>query len=314
MATGNGILRKLSGKVGDIVYRVNRGVQVASAYNPQVANPRTEAQMFQRTKWLNLLGVYRAFAPYLRDAFENKREGQSDYNRFMSINLQSEPVYLTRGQFDMGGSVLAPYQISQGSLVPVVVTENVTDIAVGTISTATVTVGALSTEIVRRNPNYRFGDAVAFFVAAQALMNGTPVVQVHALKMTLDPADTSTVASLGNSDIGLDVMDGMLEVTTLAVVYGVAVIHTRRSDRLLVSTSRITVVGSVDTILTLPDFSQAAGSLGYVGNSIYLSPDNISLDYDSGGGGGSDDDDDTPSGGGGSNGGGGSGGEDSNPL
>ncbi len=145
-------------------------------------------------------------------------------------------------------------------------------------------------------------------------MNGTPVVQVHTLKLTLDPADTSIVASLGNSYIGLDVMDGMLEVTTLAVVYGVAVIHTRRSDRLLVSTSRITVVGSVDTILTLPDFSQAAGSLGYVGNSIYLSPDNISLDYDSGGDGGSDDDDDTPSGGGGSNGGGGSGGEDSNPL
>ena len=45
MATGSGIIRKLRGKVGDLVYRVRDGEQVVSAYNPQVKNPRTTAQM-----------------------------------------------------------------------------------------------------------------------------------------------------------------------------------------------------------------------------------------------------------------------------
>lgn len=85
----------------------------------------------------------------------------------------------------------------------------------------------------------------------------------------------------------------------------IGVVHTRRTDRLLVSTSRLTVVGSPDTILTLPDFTEAAGSLGYVGNTIFLAPDNIGLTYDDGS---SDDDDDTPGTGGDG------GGDEGNPL
>ena len=311
MATGNGILRRLSGKVGDLVYRVNNGRQVVSAYNPQVRNPRTEAQMVQRTKWLNVLGMYKAFAPYLREAFENKRDGQSDYNRFMSINLQAEPVYLTRSQFDTGGAVVAPYLISQGSLPPVEVTQNLTDIALGDVDAATATVAQLSMEIVRANPRFRFGDALAFFVAAQSRVEQTPQVLVYAMKITLDPADETTVASLNSTGVGIDTFDGLLQVTTSALVYAIGVVHTRRSDRLLVSTSRLTVVGSPDTILTLPDFTEAAGSLGYVGNTIFLAPDNIGLTYDDGSS--DDDDEDTPGSGGGGTGGDGSG-DEGNPL
>ena len=97
-----------------MVYRVRDGEQVVSAYNPQVKNPRTTAQMEQRTKWLNVLGMYKALAPYLKEGFENKQAGQTDYNRFMSVNLQAEPVYITREQYDNGGSVIAPYVITQG--------------------------------------------------------------------------------------------------------------------------------------------------------------------------------------------------------
>lgn len=72
MGKGNGIMTKISGKVGDLVYRINRGEQIVSAYNPRVANPKTPAQMEQRVKWGNVINAYKALQPYMKDCFEIK--------------------------------------------------------------------------------------------------------------------------------------------------------------------------------------------------------------------------------------------------
>lgn len=50
MAKIYGINGKLTGKVGNTVFAVDGGIQVARQYNPIVANPRTEAQQTQRLK------------------------------------------------------------------------------------------------------------------------------------------------------------------------------------------------------------------------------------------------------------------------
>lgn len=50
MAKIYGINGKLTGKVGNTVFAVDGGIQVARQYNPIVANPRTEAQQVQRLK------------------------------------------------------------------------------------------------------------------------------------------------------------------------------------------------------------------------------------------------------------------------
>lgn len=307
MATGSGIIRKLRGKVGDLVYRIRDGEQVVSAYNPQVRNPRTEAQMQQRTKWLNVLGLYKVLAPYLKEGFENKQAGRTDYNRFMSINLQAEPVYITREQYDNGGSVIAPYVITQGSLPPIEMTDNVTDIVAS--FGADDTVGTVSENLLRQNARLRQGDALVFFVLVQARVENTPVARVHTLKITLDLMDDTLLSALNTPYLTIAASEGYLEITTIGVVYAVAAVHTRRSDRLLVSTARLTVLGDVNTILSLPSFSVAAGSLGYIGNDVFLAPDNIVGIYDDGTGDGSGDDDDDDTGG--DTGGGGTG---SNPL
>lgn len=308
MATGSGIIRKLSGKVGDIVYRIRNGEQVVAAYNPRVSNPRTEAQMQQRTKWLNVLAMYRVLAPYIRDGFENKQEGRTDYNRFMSVNLQAEPVYITREQFDNGGSVIAPYLITQGSLIPIEMTENVTDLAAS--FTTDDTVAQVSADLLRQNSRLRHGDALAFFVVVQARVENTPVARVHALKLTLDLMDDTPLSALNSSNISIAASEGLLEISTNGVIYAVAAVHSRRSDRLLVSTARLTVLGDVNTILSLPSFSVAAGSLGYVGNSVFLSPDNVSGTVDDG----TDDDDTGDDNTGGDDGGGSGGATGGNPL
>ena len=55
MAKIYGINGKLTGKVGNTVFAIDGGIQVARQYNPIVANPRTEAQQSQRMK-VNLAG------------------------------------------------------------------------------------------------------------------------------------------------------------------------------------------------------------------------------------------------------------------
>ena len=50
MAKIYGINGKITGKVGNTVFAVDGGIQVARQYNPIVANPRTEAQQVQRLK------------------------------------------------------------------------------------------------------------------------------------------------------------------------------------------------------------------------------------------------------------------------
>ena len=55
MAKIYGINGKITGKVGNTVFAIDGGIQVARQYNPIVANPRTEAQQSQRQK-VNLAG------------------------------------------------------------------------------------------------------------------------------------------------------------------------------------------------------------------------------------------------------------------
>lgn len=55
MAKIYGINGKITGKVGNTVFAIDGGIQVARQYNPIVANPRTEGQQNQRLK-VNLAG------------------------------------------------------------------------------------------------------------------------------------------------------------------------------------------------------------------------------------------------------------------
>ena len=91
--------------------------------------------MLQRMKWANVLAVYKCLKSYLKDAFETKSGGQTDYSCFMSTNLHAAPVYLPKDEVRMGADVVAPYVVSQGSLpaIRAEVVVPVTDIVLGTL-------------------------------------------------------------------------------------------------------------------------------------------------------------------------------------
>lgn len=311
MATGSGIIRKVSGKVGDLVYRVQNGQQVIAAYNPHVKNPQTALQMQQRTKWLNVLAMYKVMKPYLKGAFENKSSGQNDYNRFMGINLQTTPVYLTRAQFMEGGAIIAPYLIAQGSLPAITLTGSTTDIVASFTSAATV--AEASASILSGDARFKQGDALSFFVVAQSVSSeGTPVAQAYAMKLTLDLTDTTPLSSLCTAQLGIAATDGFVSVTTNNEVYATAVVHTRRTEKLLVSSARLQVTGDISTLLSDSTFAASASSLGYTEDNIFLEPDSTVPTTGNGSAdtGGTENDDTGSSNTGGND----SSGEDSNPL
>lgn len=80
----NGITGKGTGKLGSAVFSINSGEQVVRQYQPNVANPSTDAQVEQRSKLKLMSQLAAAFAPVL--AFR-KNGMVSARNQFISKNI-----------------------------------------------------------------------------------------------------------------------------------------------------------------------------------------------------------------------------------
>ena len=246
MATGNGIIKKMSGKVGNLVYVVRSGEQVVRSVATSVNNPRTDAQMTQRMKWPNVLALYRTLQPYMKDCFETKPSGQSDYNRFMSINLNSRPVYLEKGVARLGATIVAPYVLSQGSLPSIQVGGDTpaTNIALGALTIGDdTTVGEFAQAVVQNNGGFRYGDQISFFKLRQEedSLDGHPYVSTSAVRVNLDPAGTGKLRDIAPAD-GFSTVGGMLGADAALSGEGVAWVHSRRVDgKTRVSSQRLIV-------------------------------------------------------------------------
>lgn len=80
----NGFVGKGSGKLGASVFAISGGEQIVRQYNPQVANPNTDAQMQQRAKLKLMSQLAAVFGPAL--AFK-KKGLVSARNQFVSKNI-----------------------------------------------------------------------------------------------------------------------------------------------------------------------------------------------------------------------------------
>lgn len=119
MSKGSSYWGTATGKIGNTVVRVRKGVRVESAYQPNVSNPRSSGQVVQRGKFADAVGLYkRAMANFFRMAFEDKRDNETDFNAFMRHNVSRGYVYSR--QMVTGGQGALPYigkwLLSYGSL------------------------------------------------------------------------------------------------------------------------------------------------------------------------------------------------------
>ena len=302
----NGIISKISGSAGNITFKRRMGETVVSEKVTQVRNPRSNAQMQTRTRWGNIIAMYRGIRPLLNYGFENKPRNLSDYNMFVKVNMQRTPIYLTKQSIAGGACIATAYQITQGSLPSIVTSgsgQNITtDISLGSDGiSASTTVAQFARMVVTNNEQYQYGDQISFFLVKQKVNAETeiPYCVFSASKVILDSADTETkLWDIVNKN-GFSAQDGCLGHSGNDGDCAFCWVHSRKMDgKTLVSTQSLVANNSKE--------AEYKGDLAYnlakssFGASVesFLVPDGEST-----GGGGN-----TPSGDGGNS---GSGGNDS---
>ena len=301
MAKFTGLLRKQVGSIGDLTFKQVNGMTIVSEKITQMTNPRSDGQMRVRTRWNNIVANYKAIRPKLKKGFETKAAGLSDFNMFMKMNMQKEPVYLTKQAVAGGACVAAPYQITQGSLPAIVTTgtgQNVTtDISLGSDGiTANTTVAQFAQAVVNNNPTYQYGDQITFFLVRQYVNAETsvPYVVVSSSKVVLDAADTTPLWNTVQRN-GFASQDGCLGHSGNDGDCCFCWVHSRKTGgKLLISSQTLvsanTKLGEYQGDLA---YNLARSSYG-ISEDVYLSPTGEASGGES-----------TPSGGGGNGGGGG---------
>lgn len=186
---------------GSVIYQA-MGQTRQRALASSVSNPRTQAQMNQRVKWANLVNLYRANSTWMKYAFETKKASQSDYNKFMSLNVTDSNIFLPKNIAAAGGAVVQSYLITQGSL-PSIETVYAnsndwweTNIYLGnSYIFSTPTIAAFTRVLLDNNPAMREGDQLSFIRITQMTNadNGAPYVIVRKYELILSLTNQASI-------------------------------------------------------------------------------------------------------------------------
>ena len=227
----------MNGSAGQLTFKQVNGMTIVSEKMTSIKNPRSEGQMRTRTRFTNIVAMYKGIRPLLNYGFESRPKNLSDYNMFVKLNMQRTPIYLTKQAVAGGACVATAYQISQGSLPAIVVTgtgqSGVTDIRLGSLDiTSNTTVAQFSTKVVENNADYRYGDQISFFLVKQMVNaeTGIPYCQFSAAKVILDAANEDKLADVTGSSHGFASVDGKLGHSGNDGDCAYAWVHTRKSD------------------------------------------------------------------------------------
>lgn len=117
MATSKTFFGLRRGSTKSMTFQVLNGQQITKDRVYGGRNPRSDAQMTQRSQFLSAVRFYeRSLRRFFKFAFESKKQTESEYNAFMRLNSKIGP-YITKAQGDaVGFPMVAPWMITQGSL------------------------------------------------------------------------------------------------------------------------------------------------------------------------------------------------------
>ena len=281
MAILKGIFRKQTGSIGDMTLRVVNGQTVTSEKVTRNTS-KTFAQMVRRVQWANVVNLFRAFEGTLHPSFESRPRNWSDFNAFMSANIGQYGVYLTASEASQGGCLVAPYQITRGSLPSVgmgitpagVITS---DIKLGSlVINDETTLAAFSAAVRANNSGWEYGDQLSAYVAVQKVntVSQVPYVEVRAFEITLAEDDETLVVDvIGNDPTCFAVTDQKLCLNA-TVNGGACYVHSRKDgQKTRVSTQRFTVTNDLlDAYTTEAKRSEAIVSYGGKTSGEFLTP------------------------------------------
>ena len=247
-----------TGGAGGYSFYVRGGEQVVrqrrnnSNYGESAS--RSESQMLRRVKWANLVNMYKACKSWMPKAFEVKEKGQTDYNLFMSMNINDATVALTKDMALNGCAVNSGQYVSRGSLAPIELYEydtgvgHVLDLTVTIAISSSTTVGQFSTNLIQNNPSFKNGDNLAIIIFKNIQdARRFPYLSTKYTEVTLDTTSNATLFDISEMNRLSVTNNNLLKFACGALnsyESGAAFIHTRRvSGVLQVSTQRVFQTG-----------------------------------------------------------------------
>ena len=290
MAKIFGVNTKISGKVGQLLYRQTRtGTVVSELPVKPVIPSRSARQMDRRTQWGNLAAIYKQFDSMLRRGYENLPPQMSVFNAFIQANIDVVKVYITKTIKLNGGAILAPYQITRGSLPSISMAKNASNILVSSIRLGTLaidantTVGQFSQAVIDNNDSFDEGDQLTFFHGIQSIdtVTRTPRATIKGYKVVLNTAEDAKLWDVVDK-IGFSAADSCL-ATSQQITNGAAVwVHSRETadGALKVSTQFFYVENSaLATYQGRTAFTASVNSYGGINSAaVYLQPEVVGID------------------------------------
>lgn len=213
---------------------------------------RTYPQMVRRVKWSNLVNMYKIMKTWMPKAFENKSQGQTDYNIFMSLNVNSVSAALTKDMSLADNCIVEAVQVSRGTLPPLaLVADSVsaiykTNIKLTQDITSATTVGQLAADILANNGDFVANDNLAVIKFDNYIDPRVewPIAHSYYAEITLNTADTRTLASIpGIAGIFDKSSDNFLTIeANRSNEVGCVAIHTRKQSASLSVSSQSIVM------------------------------------------------------------------------
>lgn len=203
-------LRK--GRIGETTYYASKGRQIArqalNNSNYGESARRSLAQQRRRVKWANLVNFYKLCSRWMPKAFESKKPGQTDYNKFMQLNINAQRVALTRDQAINGGCVVDAFAITQGTIAPCDLggVNATSRLGIGSsfnpVSTDPVTVGQLAQALIENNPDIVAGMQLSLVIVDTTIDSaGIPRTTVQFMECVLDPDSTELLSAYFGSEL-----------------------------------------------------------------------------------------------------------------
>lgn len=213
---------------------------------------RTYPQMVRRVKWSNLVNMYKIMKTWMPKAFENKSQGQTDYNIFMSLNANSVSAALTKDMSLADNCIVEAVQVSRGTLPPLALDADgigllySTNIKITSAITSATTVGQLAADIIANNGDFVANDNLAVIKFDNYIDPRVewPIAHSYYAEITLNTADTRTLASIpGIAGIfGKSDNDYLTIAANRSNEVGCVAIHTRKQSASLSVSSQSIVM------------------------------------------------------------------------
>lgn len=223
MAKGIGFLGNMRGKIGNMVaYSLknsnNKETQGFRVYQPNVANPQSDAQMAQRVKLAAANTLYRSLKRIIDRGYEGVEYGDASRKKFMSLALGRDFTgpYLYKGSIDVVPIEGVPISIgslpslAMGSISPSAMDFFISGLEAGGSAGSFNTVGALSSDMLNINPWLQEGDQITFVGLYEFITPFSRNVIPAIRSFYLNRSDESNLSSVGIS-VSMTMADGNVE-------------------------------------------------------------------------------------------------------